>query len=872
MVQVPVTPGRSVQVQPLDAKPLRYARSRDFMGPAISQAGQALGQAAKDWDEIEAAYDEAAALDADNTTAANASLIRTEFLNLRGQEPANALPDQLKTFESDGRDRIAALRSERAKAMANRAFAVRLSQLRETMQGHADKQMFAFRDGALEAGIKQGEQDAIDAYGSDQFPVALGSAITRLTERSALNGWSPEELSAATSELTGRVYGQAILGLDAAGNPSAAMEAIDRHKEDIGPEIEERLRSAIAPRARARWAEGLAPSLVEALATKEGEEVAPARDLIFADPLGGKGVTVKGGVWGASRSYGGHSGQDYAAAAGTPVNPTAGGKVIFAGQKGGYGNRVEIDHGGGWISTYSHLASINVAAGDTVDTAALVGAVGNTGSSRGAHLHYEMMKDGKKVKPFSGSAGQAVRSPGADARLDPRAAEAAARSYAKENNLSEDDEDALVDAARRQSSQLREERNFREQEAERRLDQWIADNDFDLADYTSEGQIPAAIRSSLAPSTLAQLEQKKQDNRRRIAEEQEQQRQAAELQASIMSGGVLDFGDKDVRNATDALYRQQIGARGPMDAAQAQAFNVAFATRVGFIPPSLRSSLRAQLRNSDPSLQIYAASTIAEISARNPAMLNDFADSEITRAESLNYYRRRGFNPAQAADRVNEIEQLTKADRNDRGTQFAEQAKTVGKVDDLLEEAFDQKPSAVLTGEFNGLWKQEFIRTGDINLARSTALAALKKQWGVSRVNGSAQIMRYPPELHYGQIDRGGQDAQWIREQGFRELVGNGLVEPNAKERFSLRPWNRTVAGRPAYIGTLQQPDGTIVTLSDDRGRPKLFVPDFSETSIYRDGQRRRREGVDDARRQRASSRTAPRALPTSQIPRGPKI
>uniref|UniRef100_UPI0013D5985F M23 family metallopeptidase n=1 Tax=Klebsiella oxytoca TaxID=571 RepID=UPI0013D5985F len=82
-----------------------------------------------------------------------------------------------------------------------------------------------------------------------------------------------------------------------------------------------------------------------------------------------------------------HAGQDFAAAAGTPVFATAGGVVLSAGWGGGYGNLVQVDHGNGLVTRYAHLSEILVSQGQPVAVGARVGLVGSTGRSTGAHLH-----------------------------------------------------------------------------------------------------------------------------------------------------------------------------------------------------------------------------------------------------------------------------------------------------------------------------------------------------------------------------------------------------------------------------------------------------------------------------------------------------
>lgn len=81
----------------------------------------------------------------------------------------------------------------------------------------------------------------------------------------------------------------------------------------------------------------------------------------------------------------------------TDIGAGRGGTVTFAGDSGsGYGNLVIIDHGGGFETYYAHLADWTVSAGESVHTGQHVGYMGNTGSSSGDHLHYEIRKDGNR--------------------------------------------------------------------------------------------------------------------------------------------------------------------------------------------------------------------------------------------------------------------------------------------------------------------------------------------------------------------------------------------------------------------------------------------------------------------------------------------
>ncbi len=97
-----------------------------------------------------------------------------------------------------------------------------------------------------------------------------------------------------------------------------------------------------------------------------------------------------------------HSGQDFAAACGTPVHAAADGEIISAGWAGGYGNRIVIDNGelrgNGVATTYNHLSRI-VRSGGSVAKGQLIGYSGTTGLSTGCHLHFEVLVNGNFVDP-----------------------------------------------------------------------------------------------------------------------------------------------------------------------------------------------------------------------------------------------------------------------------------------------------------------------------------------------------------------------------------------------------------------------------------------------------------------------------------------
>ncbi|HEV2738778.1 MAG TPA: M23 family metallopeptidase [Candidatus Elarobacter sp.] len=94
-----------------------------------------------------------------------------------------------------------------------------------------------------------------------------------------------------------------------------------------------------------------------------------------------------------------HKGLDLEANYGTPVHATAAGTVASASWDGGFGLKVDIDHGNGYHTWYAHLSRANVNAGQRVTKGQLIARSGSSGSSTGPHLHYQLMRDGQPIDP-----------------------------------------------------------------------------------------------------------------------------------------------------------------------------------------------------------------------------------------------------------------------------------------------------------------------------------------------------------------------------------------------------------------------------------------------------------------------------------------
>ena len=144
---------------------------------------------------------------------------------------------------------------------------------------------------------------------------------------------------------------------------------------------------------RARLAAAAAASQASAPSTAAVQVHQGSSGLMW--PVNGPIASGFGMRWGRL-----HAGVDIAVPAGTPIAAAASGTVVLMGWVDGYGNYTCIDHGGGMATCYGHQSSYAVSSGAQVSQGQVIGYVGNTGHSFGAHLHFEVRINGNPVDPL----------------------------------------------------------------------------------------------------------------------------------------------------------------------------------------------------------------------------------------------------------------------------------------------------------------------------------------------------------------------------------------------------------------------------------------------------------------------------------------
>jgi murein DD-endopeptidase MepM/ murein hydrolase activator NlpD len=214
-----------------------------------------------------------------------------------------------------------------------------------------------------------------DGYGNDAMSDTNDVELGRALSKSGGFGLTTALLRAMVRQTT----------------PAAAGSATDSAAQTSG---ESGAGNLMAPSAPSAAPAPLATPPVLSLPTTSGQEdgAAQAPKGPVTSPFGWR----KDPFTGATRF---HSGVDIGLAYGTPVQAAAGGQVVFAGPNGGYGNMVVIERPSGQQVRYAHLSAQSVRVGDTVEHGQVIGQVGSTGRSTGAHLHVEVIENGRAVDP-----------------------------------------------------------------------------------------------------------------------------------------------------------------------------------------------------------------------------------------------------------------------------------------------------------------------------------------------------------------------------------------------------------------------------------------------------------------------------------------
>lgn len=391
----------------------------------------------------------------------------------------------------------------------------------------------------------------------------------------------------------------------------------------------------------------------------------------------------------------------------------------------------------------------------------------------------------------------------------------------------------------------------------------------------------------------------------------EQQAALALVQAAYAGDVNLDPKNSDHKDLVNTDFQQRLtlwAQPGDKTDADADAFAVDYALRVGIVPEDIKSKWRGALASGDDDQKIAAANAIEQLRTANPALLSmSFSQEEIESATMLADQSRAGVPVERAVQNVADAMRVDSATRDARDAAFTQafkagpgqtQAQAAastlgGMVNSAAEKwvgwvpGFADNPTVPdgMAAEFLSLTKDAYRRTGDIEVAKKTAADSLRNVWGVSGVNGGRKWMKYAPETYYaapaGWNLSTAENTDWIKAQLVEDISRNSLWDVSAgdlADRVSLVPDSlnrRDPQGRPVYQVIVTDQRGMMAPMIDAKGKPLVWQPDWNASTKLKELQLARTQEYFDARLNRAGTppTKAVGALGTAaEVRTGPKL
>lgn len=292
---------------------------------------------------------------------------------------------------------------------------------------------------------------------------------------------------------------------------------------------------------------------------------------------------------------------------------------------------------------------------------------------------------------------------------------------------------------------------------------------------------------------------------------------------ALEGSSVLDPRNTDHKKAVDAYYgaiQPQIEELPPDLQNEAKAVTSA---RLGIVPEAVQGELRGSLRAGSEEQIVQAADLYDRLREKNLQTLNDFTQEDIELAVTVQTLIRAGVDPGQAVtdtqDKIKRSpqEQEIREDLYRRQTSGATGEPAADFLEDELGEffAFDAEIPHAMVGEFDFVARESFLRTGNIDAARETAVEVMRRTWGETNI-GRKRWQKYAPEVVYDN----GVDPEWIEEQ---------LAAEAGQE--DLRLESDLLTGReaqPSYLVMIEDDNGVLRPMLDANSIPLRWRPDWA--------------------------------------------
>ncbi len=400
MAKLPDVTSLGARPVPQAAFSVATVRNAGAVGQALGDVGGALAKAGEQ--ELER-------LDKMNYAAARAALLKadTELRSKLQDDPDFTTYEQRYTegmkSASEAAGKLIRNRQDRGLFEANTQ--VDLARGQAQIKDFARGKWVVAEKATLGTALDQAMDVGRSALDEETRAAAVTTASELYDGAVAKGILNPEEAAEGKRQWASNYAQQQVVSMINRDDFEGAQAYFDKHRDMIDWKTGLALEERITGMAQQREATSLVDEIMGA-----GTRTEAGTSVNYGDPLRGRGrAPVPGGRFGASRDYGAHQGVDFPAPMGTPIYSMGPGVAkVTSSPKGG--NIVAITHGDGTVTRYMHMGAVNVKDGDRVTPDTVIGTVGMTGRTSGAHLHLETRKNGKAVDP-STVIGRASSSP-----------------------------------------------------------------------------------------------------------------------------------------------------------------------------------------------------------------------------------------------------------------------------------------------------------------------------------------------------------------------------------------------------------------------------------------------------------------------------
>lgn len=260
MVSVPVTPGRSVQVQDEPQNRFRYAEARNFVGQALERGGAELSRVAGGWDEVRATYDEAAVkkLDVETRNSMREMLWTGDnaFYNKQGFDAGDAREEIEARFKEMREEALGRAQNDRQRNMLTSALDKSIGDNLVDVARYATGQLNTEWQKQTETRLSGFQQDAVRLYADpERYADNISGGLAEINALAERQGWSEDRIDDAEERFVSGVHTAVITGRLTADDIDGAMGLFEKYRDDLSYNDAQSIEAKLMPAIQYRQAE-----------------------------------------------------------------------------------------------------------------------------------------------------------------------------------------------------------------------------------------------------------------------------------------------------------------------------------------------------------------------------------------------------------------------------------------------------------------------------------------------------------------------------------------------------------------------------------------------------------------------------------------